>query len=116
MNWVLCLKPPVPSRLLGEFRAVDLVNHRRLDELNGTVLRPKTTLSEVKKRKSFPPICCSCKKIRNDEGCWPQVESYIGQQADVQFSHGLCPECSDEYHRQIDEMVAERGKADPEEA
>jgi len=39
------------------------------------------------------PICAGCKKIRNDVGSWQQVEVYIRDHADVQFSHGLCPDC-----------------------
>ena len=39
------------------------------------------------------PICAHCKKIRDDQGYWTQVESYIGQRAHVSFSHGICPDC-----------------------
>jgi hypothetical protein len=50
-------------------------------------------LSEVKVLEAFLPICCQCKKIRNDEGKWQQMESYIGEHAGTKFSHGYCPEC-----------------------
>ena len=53
----------------------------------------KNTLAEVKTLKGFIPICASCKKIRDDEGFWGQVESYITQHTDAQFSHGICPDC-----------------------
>jgi hypothetical protein len=39
------------------------------------------------------PICAGCKKIRNDVGYWEQVDSYIKKHTDVDFSHGICPEC-----------------------
>jgi hypothetical protein len=40
------------------------------------------------------PICASCKSIRDDTGYWTQVDVYIRDHADVEFSHGLCPECA----------------------
>ena len=51
-------------------------------------------LSEVRKLSGMLPICASCKKIRDDQGYWQQVESYISQHSEVQFSHGICPECA----------------------
>jgi hypothetical protein len=40
------------------------------------------------------PICASCKKVRDDEGYWNRIEDYMRDHADVQFSHGICPECA----------------------
>lgn len=88
--------------LLGEFCAVALVNSRHLDELNSTVAELKKTLSEVKKLKEILPICCCCKKIRDDKGYWQQVEKYISVHVDTKFTHGYCPECFEEYQKQIE--------------
>jgi len=52
-------------------------------------------LNRIKRLEGLIPICANCKKIRDDEGYWQQVEVYIEQHAEVQFSHGLCPECRD---------------------
>jgi GAF domain-containing protein len=54
----------------------------------------ETSLSEVKTLRGIIPICASCKKIRDDEGYWNQVESYIKKHTGAQFSHSLCPECA----------------------
>ncbi len=51
-------------------------------------------LAKVKLLSGFLPICCSCKKIRDDEGYWQQIELYISNHSDVEFSHGICEECS----------------------
>ncbi len=40
------------------------------------------------------PICSSCKKIRDDQGYWKQVEQFVSEHSDVRFSHGICPDCS----------------------
>jgi PAS domain S-box-containing protein len=50
-------------------------------------------LSEVKTLKGIFPICASCKKIRDDKGFWNQVEVYIRDHSEAEFSHGICPEC-----------------------
>jgi len=50
-------------------------------------------LENVKLLRGFLPICSSCKNIRDDKGYWNQIESYISEHSDVQFSHSLCPEC-----------------------
>jgi hypothetical protein len=39
------------------------------------------------------PICASCKRIRNQRGDWKQVEAYIREHTEAEFSHGICPEC-----------------------
>lgn len=40
------------------------------------------------------PICASCKKIRDDRGYWSQIELYIRNHSEVEFSHSICPECA----------------------
>lgn len=59
-----------------------------------TLRRIKQTLAEIRILRGILPICARCKKIRNDEGYWYQVEEYIRDHTEAQFSHGFCPECS----------------------
>lgn len=58
----------------------------------------QTALSEVHTLKGFLPICSSCKKIRDDKGYWSQVEVYIAKHSDATFSHGICPDCSEQLY------------------
>lgn len=55
----------------------------------------KFALEEVKTLRGLLPICSYCHKIRNDEGFWNHIETYLQQHADVKFTHGICPECVD---------------------
>lgn len=57
-------------------------------------------LSQVHQLHGLLPICCYCKKIRDDQNYWHQVESYVSQYADVRFSHGVCPECLEKFRAQ----------------
>lgn len=54
--------------------------------------------NKIKTLEGFLPICAGCKMIRDDQGYWSQVEDYISQHTDVQFSHSLCPACMDKYY------------------
>jgi len=51
-------------------------------------------LSQVKRLSGLLPICSACKKIRDDQGYWNQIEAYIREHSEVEFSHSLCPECA----------------------
>ena len=50
-------------------------------------------ITDIRRLRGILPICSSCKKIRNDSGYWEQVESYIVDHSEAEFSHGLCPDC-----------------------
>lgn len=54
----------------------------------------RAALAEVKTLTGLIPICASCKKVRNDQGYWDQVESYIAARTQASFSHGICPDCA----------------------
>lgn len=51
-------------------------------------------VSELMKLKSMLPICANCRKIRDDEGYWSQIETYLSAHSDTQFTHSICPECA----------------------
>ncbi len=53
----------------------------------------KKALADVKTLSGLLPICAFCKKIRNDEGYWEQIESYIRERSEAEFSHSYCPDC-----------------------
>jgi len=53
----------------------------------------KQAIEEIKTLRGILPICSSCKKIRNDKGYWEQIESYISNHSDAEFTHGLCDDC-----------------------
>jgi DNA-binding response OmpR family regulator len=69
-------------------RIVTLQQHlaRRVREL-------EQALAQVRQLQGLLPICAYCKKIRDDQNYWQQVETYISTRADVRFSHAICPDC-----------------------
>lgn len=54
----------------------------------------QAALARVKQLSGLLPICASCKRIRDDQGSWRQIEGYIRSHSEVEFSHGFCPECA----------------------
>jgi PAS domain S-box-containing protein len=54
----------------------------------------KEALGKIKTLSGMLPICASCKKIRNDAGYWEQIESFLRDHSDAEFSHGICPDCA----------------------
>ncbi len=70
----------------------------QLRELNRELVaandRLGTALSEVRTLRGFVPICSRCKKVRDDEGYWDEVESYLGRHSEAVLSQGVCPDCS----------------------
>jgi len=60
-------------------------------------------ISEIEILRAITPICSFCKKIRDDEGYWQTVESYMSQYIKTNFSHGVCPECMREHYPKINE-------------
>ena len=77
-------------------RALQLENIERKKaeiEKEAVIVELQKALDDVKKLSGMLPICASCKKIRDDEGYWHQVEVFIRDNSEVEFSHGICPEC-----------------------
>jgi len=65
----------------------------------------EAALAEVRELNDLLPICSCCKKIRDDNGYWDHVESYISRHSRARFSHGICPDCEKEaYGANPDDM------------
>ena len=81
-----------PVSILGEGR--EITERKKAEEAREKLISElQQALSEVKTLSGMLPICASCKKIRNDKGYWEQIESYIGDRSEAEFSHGICPDC-----------------------
>jgi PAS domain S-box-containing protein len=78
------------------------LHKERLEELvQARTAELQDALSRVKTLSGFLPICASCKKVRNDEGYWTQVEEYLRDHSEIEFSHGLCPDCMKKLYPQL---------------
>ena len=94
------------ASVFGELAAIALTNSRYLDLLNEKTLSLERALLEIKTLRSILPMCSHCRKVRDDEGVWSRLESYVSAHTNTRFSHGLCPDCIRElYPRDADEII-----------
>ncbi len=104
-------KPPKVRELtqaiaIARARFGDLLSLRRAnDVLQKRTKELEEALAKIKTLRGLIPICASCKKIRSDKGYWQQLEEYISEHSEADFTHGLCPECLKRVEMQVDAMV-----------
>jgi len=85
----------------------DITERKRTEQQMQKLLEKwQEAMAKVKTLAGMIPICSSCKKIRDDKGCWNQLEVYIREHTDALFSHGYCPDCAGKLLKKI-----RRGKA-----
>jgi hypothetical protein len=114
-------KPPVPymwkavcNRGLALFAvwitAILGLQRKKAEEMREEALRLREkALNEIRILRGILPVCSWCKKVRNDQNIWIQIEKYIKEHSEADFSHSLCPECANslypeyasELHRKI---------------
>jgi hypothetical protein len=63
--------------------------------------RLQDALDQIKVLSGILPICSSCKRIRDDRGCWNQLEIYIKENSEAVFSHGICPDCAKKIYPEL---------------
>lgn len=81
------------GRIFTFFR--DITERKQAEkERNQLIEKLQNALAEIKTLQGLIPICANCKKVRNDEGYWLQIEKYIQERSDVKFSHSICPACA----------------------
>ncbi len=78
---------------------------RQQEEKDQLIKQLQEALDQVKTLKGIVPICACCKKIRDDRGYWQQVETYIQNHSDAEFSHGVCPDCLRKYYPEQAEKI-----------
>ena len=75
--------------------SLDISRRKHAEQKREQVIRDlKSALSEIKQLSGLLPICSVCKKIRDDKGYWNQVETYISDHSEADFSHSFCPDCA----------------------
>jgi cell division protein FtsL len=75
---------------------------QKIAELNRVNADLKKMISEVKTLTGLLPICSWCKKIRDDQGYWSQIEKYVKSHSTADFSHSICPECAQKHFPELE--------------
>ena len=86
-----------PRRVIGTH--ADITEQKQREAEREALIRDlQEAMSEVKTLSGLLPICANCKKIRDDQGYWNQIEIYIQKHSDAEFSHGICRECAEKLY------------------
>ena len=97
-TWVSTTKGPLrdtAGNIVGTFGiSRDITERKRAEaERERLIAELQEALAKVKALSGLLPICASCKRIRDDRGYWNQIETFIHEHSEAEFSHGLCPVC-----------------------
>jgi PAS domain S-box-containing protein len=89
--------------------ARDIAERKRAEQERERLVEDlQRVLGEVKTLSGLLPICSYCKKIRDDKGCWNQIEHYLRERSRVNFTHSVCPECASLHY---DDFLGQKDKA-----
>jgi len=95
--------------ILATYR--DITERKKAEkERERIILKLQDALNRVKTLSGLIPICAGCKKIRDDQGYWSDVELYISKHSEAEFSHGLCNECMEKLYPEQYKRLKEEGK------
>ncbi|MBI5847293.1 MAG: response regulator [Nitrospirae bacterium] len=101
------MKPVDTEKLLAAIqKCSEVIEYRKREllyqqEQRKSMEQLQAALSNVKLLSGFLPICAACKKIRDDKGYWQQIEAYIRDHSEAEFSHGICPDCAKKLYPDI---------------
>ena len=89
--------------IIGTRATIQDISERKRaeEERERLIVELQDALARIKTLRGLLPICASCKKIRDDKGYWSQIETYIRDHTEADFSHGICPACADELYPEL---------------
>jgi len=94
-------KPPNPAEIERAI-TVAVARFDDMTELHRLNTELEEALAKVKTLSGFLPICANCKMIRDDKGYWNQIEEYIRDHSEAEFSHSICPGCAKKLYPDLD--------------
>ena len=94
LEW-LVRERTVEITMMNEQLQTEIAERKRAGaEKEKLIKELQEALANIKKLSGLLPMCAWCKKIRDDQGYWKQVEAYVCEHSDARFTHGICPECA----------------------
>ncbi len=88
------LVKPVSEFQLAPMVEMALARHELEQEREHLLQKLQATVGQIKYLHGILPVCASCKKIKDDDGSWQEMESYLGDRTEVRFTHGICHDCA----------------------
>ena len=93
----------VSNRMLSLFTiwtvaVLSFLHKRDQEEREQLILELQDSLDHIKTLRGLLPVCVSCKKVRNGQGYWKSIDTYVSERAEAQITHGICPDCFTHYY------------------
>lgn len=101
------IRKPFKTRELIARMEIHLELKESLENQKKLIQKLKAQIEENKALRRLIPICLHCKKVRDDKGFWDNVDSYISLHSNIDFSHGVCPDCLKKYYSESSEAQGE---------
>jgi len=101
------VKKPFKTKELLARIDIHLELKKALDNQKKLIKKLRDQIEENKRLRNLVPICFHCKKVRDDKGFWENVESYISIRSNIDFSHGICPDCMERYYSETSDVQGE---------
>jgi hypothetical protein len=100
------------DKIIGKILVLrDITEQKKIQEEREKLVRKlQEAKNQVKMLSGLLPICTNCKKIRDDQGYWHNVEEYIQKHSEADFTHGICPDCMEKYYPEIAKKVKSHKK------
>jgi phosphoserine phosphatase RsbU/P len=95
-------KPFDPGELIARIRVGERMVKLQ-SSLAARVAELEDAMAHVRRLQGLLPICSHCKKVRNEANYWERVDSYLTSRSDLEFTHGICPDCSEKMMKEIEE-------------
>ncbi|MFC1524509.1 PAS domain S-box protein [Thermodesulfobacteriota bacterium] len=100
---------PEPGYFIVVFE--DISQRKKIEQEKEELIADlQVALEEIKTLQGILPLCSFCKKIRDDQGSWNRLESYLRDHSDAEISHGVCPECMAEHYPEIHQQISPEKK------
>ena len=96
-TYKMSITPHYTDKVLTAYVIIfhDITARRMIEmEKESAIIELQHAITQIKTLEGILPVCASCKKIRDDDGEWEQMESYMAKHSKAQFSHSICPDCS----------------------
>lgn len=101
---VSTLKDPAGRVIAGIEIVRDITDRKKIEEEREKLIHElQDALQKIKTLKGLIPVCAWCKKARNDQGYWDNLENYVREHSDADFTHGICPECLKKEEAELEE-------------
>ena len=108
MAGIYLIQPLFRAMASSRQELMDMNN--KLSSLSGEqrelIAKLQDALANIRTLKGLLPICASCKKVRDDKGYWSQIEVYVRDHSDAEFTHGLCPDCAKKYFKKYFDEIS----------